>query len=123
METMIKVTTKVRCNGQDFVGVEEMPADVRRAYEQAMASLEDSGGVQGGKTSTKIILNGREYGGVDELPTDVRQLYERAIGSVAANGDTGSGARLARGTILLLISLLGLAALAWFVGVHGWPIR
>ncbi len=122
METKIKVTTKIRCNGQEYASGEDMPADVRRAYEQAMASLKDSSGVQGGKT-TKILLNGREYGSAEEMPTDVRQLYERAIGSVAANGGAGSGNRSGSRTVLFLISLLGLAALAGLVAVRGWPMH
>jgi hypothetical protein len=123
LETKITVTTKIRCNGQDYASGEEMPADVRRAYEQAMASLKISGGVQGGRSSTKILLNGMEYGSVEEMPTDVRQLYERAICSVAANGATGSGNRSTARTVLFLISLLGLGALAWLIAVRGWPIQ
>ena len=122
METKIKVTTKIRCNGQDYASSEDMPTDVRRAYEEAMTSLKDSGGVQAGKAK-KVILNGREYGSVEEMPDDVRQLYERAIGSVADNGSTGSRNRSGSKTILFLIALSGLAALAWLVAVRGWPMK
>jgi len=119
LEAKINVTTNIRCNGQDYASAEEMPPDIRRAYEQAMASMKDSGGVQGSKTSTRIILNGKDYASVEEMPLDVRQLYERAICSVAATGDK-SVSRSALRTILFLISLFWFAILlVWLVAARG----
>lgn len=38
MTTNITVKTKIRVNGQEYQSVEDMPADVREAYERALAS-------------------------------------------------------------------------------------
>lgn len=118
METKIKVTTKFRCKGQDYESIEEMPSDLRGACEQAIASLKDSGEVQGGN-STRVILNGTTYESVEELPADVRQLYERAIGSIGGK----RGNPWAPRAIAVLISLLGLVALAAsLLAARGWPM-
>ena len=90
-------------NGKTYSGVEDMPPEVRRAYEEAMAFLADKdhdgipdilegkGGdversvLQAGvtvSTTTRIIVNGREYSSVSELPPEVREKYEQAAAKV-----------------------------------------
>jgi len=100
-------------DGKTYKSVEEMPADVRRAYESAMSQLADNDGnglpdVLEGLTSlkdqnkngmpdafegmvsniissTKIIADGNEYNSLDELPPDVRAKYEQAMGTLDSN--------------------------------------
>lgn len=88
METRITFTSKIKFNGQDYTGVNDMPADVREVYEKAMASLVGQDGnslinVQL-KSTSKIVFNGKEYAGLDEMPPDVRRLYDRIMATVTA---------------------------------------
>ena len=100
-------------DGKTYKSVEEMPADVRRAYERAMsqfadndrsghpdvledlASLKDQnkigmpdafeGMLSNMISSTKIVADGNEYNSLDELPPDVRAKYEQAMGALDSN--------------------------------------
>src|SRR5690554_5728294 len=98
-------------DGKTYHSVEEMPADVRRLYEQAMRSFggatdafgsaasvlkdTDQDGVPDifenlttGSTvirSTKIIVDGPEYNDLDSLPPTARARYEEAMGTLDAN--------------------------------------
>jgi len=76
-------------NGREYSSADEMPADVREAYERITKTFADSDGdgvpdvIEGlggntvSTTTGKIVVNGREYSSVDEMPPDVRQIYER----------------------------------------------
>ena len=95
---------KVVVNGREYGSAEEMPSDVRQAYERMRSGLVDSDrdGVpdmfEGKKgnvvrvTRQKVVVNGREYDGVGEMPPDVRRAFERA------RETTGAGRMGARGT-------------------------
>ncbi|HEY3858370.1 MAG TPA: hypothetical protein VGM47_02025 [Gammaproteobacteria bacterium] len=58
--------------GKRYASIEEMPAEVRRVYDLAMASQ------QVGETAApvKLVFNGKEYEGLDSMPADVRKLYQ-----------------------------------------------
>ena len=87
-------------NGRTCARVEDMPPEVRRAYEETMAILpdEDKDGVpdifEGEavdvehivtqtdgtvSTKTRIIVDGQEYSSVSELPPEAREKYEQAM--------------------------------------------
>jgi hypothetical protein len=80
---------KIIFNGREYSSVDEMPPDVREAYERITRTFADSDGdgvpdvLEGlagntvSTTTSKIVVNGREYSSVDEMPPDVRQIYER----------------------------------------------
>ncbi|NOZ19532.1 MAG: hypothetical protein GXP25_00425 [Planctomycetes bacterium] len=82
--------SKIVFNGQEYSGVDDMPLEVRRAYEQVMNMLADrdgdgvpdavqnSDGTFTADVVTKIVVNGREYNSIDEMPEDVRRMYELA---------------------------------------------
>ena len=100
-------------DGKTYKSVEEMPADVRRAYESAMPQFADNdrsghpdvledltslkdqnkngmpdafeGIVSNMISSTKIIADGNEYNSLNELPPDVRAKYEQAMGALDSN--------------------------------------
>jgi len=100
-------------DGKTYESVEEMPADVRRAYERAMSHFADNdksglpdvledltslkdqnkngmpdafeGMVSNMISSTKIIADGNEYNSLDDLPPDVRAKYEQAMGALDSN--------------------------------------
>lgn len=93
MATKMVVKTKIRVNGKDYAGVEEMPPEIRAAYERAIASLsgqppQPSGvtSVSIGRTATTltstITFNGQTYHSADEMPADVRTLYNNVIATV-----------------------------------------
>ena len=83
--------SKIIFNGREYASVNEMPPDVRQAYERVMKTLADSDGdgvpdvlehLSGDAVSTttsEIVVNGREYASVDDMPYDVRQVYERMM--------------------------------------------
>ena len=52
--------------------MEELPPEVRAAYEKAMAT-------GGASFNTKIVFNGQEYASLDQMPAAQRQLYEVAL--------------------------------------------
>ena len=80
----VKTKTNIRFNGKDYESVDQMPPDVRQAFEKVMASLKDAP-LKIHTSSAKIVFNGKEYAGVDEMPFLDRQLYERAMSAVDAN--------------------------------------
>ena len=92
--------SKIFFNGREYASVDEMPADVRQAYERAMSVfadgdrngtpdiLEDGANVNVHMVShAKIIFNGQEFGSVDEMPPEARRAYEQVMGKFDANRD------------------------------------
>lgn len=86
---------KISFNGKEYNSTDEMPPDIRQAYEaltMAFADKDRNGvpdifeteGAQnisvGGNIFSKIIFEGKEYSSPDELPPDARAKYERALG-------------------------------------------
>jgi hypothetical protein len=72
------IKTKIRINGKEYASVDEMPADVRQIYEQALAG-------QTQKTTSKIVFNGEEYSSVEEMPAKIQQMYKAVMGVVEVN--------------------------------------
>jgi hypothetical protein len=69
----IDLKTNITYKGQQYSSVEELPQEVRAAYEKAMASA------GGASFSTKIIFNGQEYASLDQMPAAQRKLYQYAL--------------------------------------------
>lgn len=78
MEKKVFVTKTIRSMGKTYRSVEEMPPEVRQAYDQAMASLNGIGEFH----SEKIVINDKEYTSADEMPPEVRQIYEEMLKSL-----------------------------------------
>jgi hypothetical protein len=102
-------------DGKTYHSVEEMPADVREKYEQAMRSLgdannnqipdvfeamnifadQDKDGVpdvlenltasQTTVSSMKFVIDGKEFDGLENLTPEARAKYEKAMGKLDAN--------------------------------------
>ena len=91
--------TRIRFNGQNYKSVDEMPPEVRQAYERMMGMMADkngdgvpdlfegTGGTSLSVTNSRIIFNGQEYGSVDEMPPDARRAFEDAMRRVDGNAD------------------------------------
>jgi|GEM_PF-1422632 len=87
----MEMESKIIFNGREYANVNEMPPDVREAYERITKTFADSDGdgvpdvLEGlsgdtvSTTTSKIVVNGREYASADEMPSDVRQIYERMM--------------------------------------------
>ena len=101
MTTKITVRKKIVVNGREYKTVEEMPENIRHAYEKAMATA--AGRSQSiGPTSSqvKIVCNGREYNSQDEMPAEIRRMYELAMAAVESdrNVEAGGGTTGVQGT-------------------------
>jgi hypothetical protein len=74
------VKRKFKINGKEYNSIEEMPQDIRNAFEKAMASKTGTSlPINPASMQTKIIFNGTEYQSIDAMPQDVRQLYEKVL--------------------------------------------
>lgn len=74
--------TRVVFNGKEYSSVDEMPPDVRKLYDDVIASIAspDKAGGSGGvhiKVATRLVVNGKEYTSVHEMPPLVRAAYEK----------------------------------------------
>src|SRR5205085_2796125 len=103
------MNSKIIFNGQAYNSLDEMPADARQAYQQAMGLLADAdqNGIpdilEGGASSanivmttgqTQIVHDGKVYSSVDELPPEVREKYQKAMQALADAKHIGTPDRL-----------------------------
>ncbi len=131
-ERQTTVETRIIYNGVEYASVEDMPPDVRFAYEQALIRFADDNrdGIpdvaQGGgraeirvESRSRYIVNDREYSSLDGMPPDVRsaieRLRDRAIPSHSQPRIIRSGNRPKRvscsWTILMGVALAVIAVL------------
>src|SRR5207253_11089458 len=89
----INVKTRIKYKGQEYSSVEELPPEVRAAYEKAMAT-------GGASFNTKIVFNGQEYASLDQMPAVQRQLYEVALKLSQATEAIARGRSGDRGAVL-----------------------
>lgn len=99
---------KITFNGKEYPTLDEMPPDVRQAYEALTNAFADNdrngmpdifegkgnaqvvnlGNVFTGQTGfSKIFFEGKEYSSPDELPPDARAKYEQAMGTLSADAN------------------------------------
>jgi hypothetical protein len=72
MNIKFNLKTKISFNGQEYDGVEAMPAEVRQAYEQVLAEARTH-------KPNKVMFNGHEYDSPDEMPAEVRGQYDQVM--------------------------------------------
>ncbi len=72
IKTNVSIKKKIVVNGHEYSSEEELPEELRKAYNQAMRAAPAS-------PKAKIVINGKEYGSVGEMSSDVRQIYEGAM--------------------------------------------
>jgi hypothetical protein len=89
-------------NGKTYHSIDEMPPEVREAYEQIMSAFVDKKqngmpdvfeGLLSTNTndlniqsrSSTIIYDGKKYDSVDQLPPEARQKYDQAMGKLDAD--------------------------------------
>ena len=82
MKINVNVKRTFKVNGKEYNSIEEMPQDIREAFEKAIGSQAGTGNLtHPASMQTKIVFNGTEYQSIDAMPQDVRQLYERVLKS------------------------------------------
>ncbi len=78
---------RIRFNGTEYNSPNEMPPEVRAAYDRALelvAQGSSAGGRVNIKMSTKVrfVYNGKTYEDPDEMPSDVRVRYDNAMAQI-----------------------------------------
>jgi hypothetical protein len=73
--------TNIRFNGREYANADEMPSDVRAAYDRAVDDLGilHSGARLAAKLNAKIIVNGNEFNNAGEMSVDDRHMYHEAL--------------------------------------------
>jgi hypothetical protein len=75
MKMNFEIRRTFKINDREYRTLDEMPPDVRAAFEQSAAVGDE--GIET-RTDSRIVVNGVEYESTDEMPTFVRNLYEQA---------------------------------------------
>ncbi len=104
MTVKVEVKWKFKVNGKEYASREEMPENIREAYDKALATTISSDSANPGAPATRIVFLGGEYANVDSMSADVRQTYEEVLSTAqgvekADSGLPREGTRLAE-TIL-----------------------
>jgi hypothetical protein len=107
----ITTQTRITIDGQTYNSLNEVPAEIRKKYEQALNLLADrnnngipdvlEGKADAGKAVVvesirRFVVNGRQYDRFEDLPPDVRQAMAQASGG--PSGTSTAGAHLIRQT-------------------------
>ena len=76
-----RTKTNIRFNGREYANADEMPVDVRAAYDRAVDEMPPlhSGARLAAKLNAKIIVNGNEFSNAGEMSVDDRHLYHEAL--------------------------------------------
>ena len=76
-----RTKTNIRFNGREYANADEMPSDVRAAYDRAVDEMPPlhSGARLAAKLNAKIIVNGNEFSNAGEMSVDDRHLYHEAL--------------------------------------------
>jgi hypothetical protein len=89
-----RTKTNIRFNGREYANADEMPPDVRAAYDRAVddMGLLHSGARLAAKLNAKIIVNGNEFSNAGEMSVDDRHLYHEALEALFPPGIAVSAA-------------------------------
>jgi hypothetical protein len=73
----IKLTTRIRYQGQEYSNPNDLPPDARAAYERALAGQGNV--IPSGGKMTQFVVNGQPFSSPAEMPEAERKLYEDAM--------------------------------------------
>jgi len=102
--------------GRAYNSVEEMPAEVRRVYDLAVAAQNEANA----QASIKIVFNGKEYAGLDSMPEDVRKLYQNQQLSMETHQDFSVDATTPRAAKIGAPAAKKMAAERPFLARYKW---
>ena len=76
-----RTKTNIRFNGREYANADEMPVDVRAAYDRAVEEMPPlhSGARLAAKLNAKIIVNGTEFNHPGEMSVDDRHSLHEAL--------------------------------------------
>lgn len=104
--------------GRAYASVEEMPTEVRRVYDLAMAAQNEADA----QASIKVIFNGKEYAGVDSMPEDVRRLYQTQQQSMETYRDFSIDSTTPRAAKITAPAALRMEDRQPFVARYKWQL-
>lgn len=90
---------KISFNGKTYERLEDMPPEIRQAYESVMQVLADQNqngvpdlfegalGTQTNLARSTILYEGQAYERIDQLPPEAREKYERMMGQWDKDGN------------------------------------
>jgi hypothetical protein len=77
MTIQISGKNKFIVNGKEYDSVEEMPDEIRDAYERAITGSPESDHADMLETEkSNLVFNGKEYASEDAMPQEERELYK-----------------------------------------------
>jgi len=76
-----RTKTNIRFNGREYANADEMPSDIRAAYDRAVDEMPPlhSGARLAAKLKAKIIVNGTEFNHPGEMSVDDRHSLHEAL--------------------------------------------
>ena len=88
----VKSKTNIRFNGREYANADEMPVDIRAAYDRAVDDVPPlhSGARIAAKLKAKIIVNGTEFDHAGEMSVDDRHSLHEALEALCQLGTTVS---------------------------------
>ena len=87
-----RTKTNIRFNGREYANADEMPGDVRAAYDRAVDDVAPlhSGARIAAKLKAKIIVNGTEFDHPGEMSVDDRHSLHEALEALCQLGTSVS---------------------------------
>jgi hypothetical protein len=87
--------TNIRFNGREYANADEMPVDVRAAYDRGVDDMPPlhSGARLAAKLKAKIIVNGTEFNHPGEMSVDDRHSLHEALEALYQLGTSVSTAK------------------------------
>jgi hypothetical protein len=87
-----RIKTNIRFNGREYANADEMPVDVRAAYDRAVDDVPPlhSGARIAAKLKAKIIVNGTEFDHPGEMSVDDRHSLHEALEALCQLGTSVS---------------------------------
>lgn len=87
-----RTKTNIQFNGREYANADEMPVDVRAAYDRAVDDVPPlhSGARIAAKLKAKIIVNGTEFDHPGEMSVDDRHSLHEALEALCQLGTSVS---------------------------------
>jgi hypothetical protein len=110
-----RLKTKIRYDGREYSDPNELPPEVRTAYEKALRSDATH------PAAAKIVFNDHEYADPSEMPDGVRRLCEDVMSVIENNGEvtlpifSAGGPRVTKGQRRIILLVIGAVILATLV--------